>query len=131
MIEWDTHRYLEMYFGIPGVGAVMHTINPRLAPEDLLYTIRHAEDSTLLFHEDFLPLVEKLRPQLPLVSQYILISDSDTPQKPDWVRMTYEELLAEAEPLKEFPDLDENALATLSYTTGTTGTPRGATFTAL
>src|SRR5258708_6686082 len=57
VIEWDSHRYLEMYFGIPGIGAVLHTINPRLAPDDLLYTIAHAEDDVLIFHEDFLPLV--------------------------------------------------------------------------
>ena len=129
IIEWDTHRYLEMYFGIPGIGAVMHTINPRLAEADLLYTIQHAEDTVLIFHEDFLPLVEKLRPGLPAIKDYILISDSESPTTPGWAELTYESLLKLTDPLAELPDLDENTLATIAYTTGTTGRPRGAYFT--
>ncbi len=128
VIEWDTHRYLEMYFGIPGIGATMHMINPRLAPDDLLFTIQHAEDTVIFFHEDFLPLIEKLRPGLTTVQRYILISESAATPLPGWVDMTYESLLAGAAPLAELPDLDENTLATISYTTGTTGTPRGAYF---
>ena len=57
IIEWDSYRYLEMYFGVPSVGAVMHTINPLLSPTDLVYTMLHAEDEVLIFHEDFLPLI--------------------------------------------------------------------------
>jgi len=129
VIEWDSHRYLEMYFGIPGIGAVLHTINPRLAPEDLIYTMMHAEDEVLIFHEDFLPLVEKARPRLPSIRKYILITDK--PEKPDikGVDVEYEELLASASPLEELPDLDENTQATLAYTTGTTGRPKGVYFT--
>jgi fatty-acyl-CoA synthase len=129
VVEWDSHRYLEMYFGIPGIGAVLHTINPRLAPEDLVYTLMHAEDEVLIFHEDFAPLVEQIRPRLPSIRQYILITDS--PEKPEikGVRAEYEALLAGAAPLAELPDLDENTVATLSYTTGTTGRPKGVYFT--
>jgi fatty-acyl-CoA synthase len=129
VIEWDSHRYLEMYFGIPGIGAVLHTINPRLAPEDLAYTMAHAEDEVLVFHEDFLPLVERLRPRLPSIRKYILITDK--PQRPDikGVDAEYEELLAGAIPLEELPDLDENTRATMAYTTGTTGKPKGVYFT--
>jgi fatty-acyl-CoA synthase len=129
VIEWDSYRYLEMYFGIPGIGAVLHTINPRLAPEDLAYTMGHAEDEVLIFHEDFLPLVERLRPRLPFIRKYILITDK--PQKPDikGIDAEYEELLAGRAPLDELPDLDENAVATMSYTTGTTGRPKGVYFT--
>jgi fatty-acyl-CoA synthase len=128
VIEWDSHRYLEMYFGIPGIGAVLHTINPRLAPEDLAYTLGHAEDEILIFHEDFAPLVEKLRPRLPAIKHYVLISDK--PEKPEMpgVEYEYEALLAVAEPLADLPDLDENCQATLSYTTGTTGRPKGVYF---
>ena len=61
VIEWDSHRYLEMYFGIPGSGAILHTINPRLSLENLIYTVEHAEDEVLMFHEDFSDLVEQLR----------------------------------------------------------------------
>lgn len=129
VIEWDSHRYLEMYFGVPGIGAILHTINPRLAPEDLFYVMMHAEDDILIFHEDFLPLVEKLRPRLSSVRKYILITDN--PQKPaiPWMDAEYEELLASATPLPELPDMDENTVATMSYTTGTTGKPKGVYFT--
>jgi len=129
VIEWDSHRYLEMYFGIPGIGAVLHTINPRLAAEDLAYTMGHAEDEVLVFHEDFLPLVERVRPRLPSIRKYILITDKA--EKPDvkGVDAEYEELLAAAIPLEELPDLDENTLATMAYTTGTTGKPKGVYFT--
>ncbi len=137
VIEWDSHRYLEMYFGIPGIGAVLHTINPRLSPENLVYTMEHAEDEVLIFHEDFLPLVEQVRPRLPSIRKYILITDKE--EKPDikepalslskGVDAEYEEFLAGASPLDELPDLDENTQATLSYTTGTTGKPKGVYFT--
>jgi acyl-CoA synthetase (AMP-forming)/AMP-acid ligase II len=129
VIEWDSHRYLEMYFGIPGIGAVLHTINPRLAPEDLVYTVAHAEDEVLIFHEDFLPIVERLRARVPTIRKYILITDKT--DKPDlkWADAEYEGLLAGAAPLAELPDLDENTLATQSYTTGTTGQPKGVYFT--
>jgi len=128
VVEWDSHRYLEMYFGIPGIGAVLHTINPSLAPEDLVYTLMHAEDEVLIFNEDFLPLVERARPRLPSIRKYIMITDK--PEKPDvkGVDAEYEELLASASPLAELPDLDENTQATLAYTTGTTGRPKGVYF---
>lgn len=129
VIEWDSHRYLEMYFGIPGIGAILHTINPRLAPEDLVYTVAHAEDEVLIFHEDFLPLVERLRPRATTIRKYILLTDRA--EKPDipWIDAEYEALLAAALPLPELPDLDENTIATTSYTTGTTGQPKGVYFT--
>jgi len=128
VIEWDSHRYLEMYFGIPGIGAVLHTINPSLAPDDLAYTLMHAEDEVLIFNEDFAPLVERVRPRLPSIRKYIMITDK--PEKPDakGVDAEYEELLASATPLAELPDLDENTQATLAYTTGTTGRPKGVYF---
>lgn len=128
VIEWDSHRYLEMYFGIPGIGAILHTINPRLAPEDLVYTLVHAEDEVLIFHEDFLPLVERIRPRLPTVRKYILITEK--PEKPDikGIDAEYEELLSGVTPLADLPDLDENTQATLAYTTGTTGKPKGVYF---
>lgn len=128
VIEWDSHRYLEMYFGIPGIGAVLHTINPRLAPADVVYTMLHAEDEVLIFHEDFLPLVEKIRPQLTSVRKYILISDKETPPETPLADTDYETFLKTASPLAELPDFDENLQATQSYTTGTTGKPKGVYF---
>jgi fatty-acyl-CoA synthase len=141
VIEWDSHRYLEMYFGVPGIGAVLHIVNPRLSPANLIYTMAHAEDEVLIFHEDFGPLVEQARPQLPSVRKYILITDkADSAdrsgrqypkEKPDieGVDAEYEALLADASALDELPDFDENTQATLSYTTGTTGKPKGVYFT--
>jgi fatty-acyl-CoA synthase len=129
VIEWDSHRYLEMYFGIPGVGAILHTINPRLAPEDLVYTLIHAEDEVLVFHEDFAPLVEQIRPRLPSIRTYILITDKGEKPAIKGVTADFESFIAGATPLPELPDLDENSVATLSYTTGTTGRPKGVYFT--
>lgn len=129
VIEWDSHRYLEMYFGIPSIGGILHTINPRLAPEDLVYTMAHAEDEILIFHEDFLPLVEKARSRLPSIGKYILITDKTEPPDIEGVETEYEELLGSAALLAELPDLDENTQATLAYTTGTTGKPKGVYFT--
>lgn len=129
VVEWDSHRYMEMYFGIPGIGAVLHTINPRLAPDDLLYTVAHAEDEVLIFHEDFLPLVERIHASVPTIRKYIIITDKREEPVVKWADAEYEQLLAGAAPLSELPELDENALATQSYTTGTTGKPKGVYFT--
>jgi fatty-acyl-CoA synthase len=128
VIEWDSHRYLEMYFGIPGTGAILHTINPRLAPDDLVYTLMHAEDEILIFHEDFTPLVDQIRPRLPSIRKYVMISDTGA-EPPFKGAVDYEAFLSGAAPLPELPDLDENTVATLSYTTGTTGRPKGVFFT--
>ncbi len=128
VMEWDSHRYLEMYFGIPGTGAILHTINPRLALEDVAYTMEHAEDEILIFHEDFLPLVEQLRPRLTSIRKYILISDGDEAPAVPWVDAGYEERLGAACPVAALPDLDERTQATLTYTTGTTGRPKGVFF---
>jgi fatty-acyl-CoA synthase len=136
VIEWDSHRYLEMYFGVPGIGAILHTINPRLSLENVIYTMAHAEDEVLIFHEDFMPLVEQTRPRLPSIRKYILIIDKADNEHPERkadivsrVDAEYEELLTTASPLDELPDFDENTQATLSYTTGTTGKPKGVYFT--
>jgi fatty-acyl-CoA synthase len=128
VIEWDSHRYLEMYFGIPGIGAILHTINPRLSLDNLAYTMAHAEDEVLIYHEDFAPLVEQVRSRVPSIRKYILISDQAEAPAVE-VDAEYEHLLKSASRLDELPELDENTQATLSYTTGTTGKPKGVHFT--
>ena len=128
VMEWDSHRFLEMYFAIPGVGAVMHTVNPRLAPSDVAYTINHAEDEVLIFNEDFLPLVDGICPHLKTVKKYILISDQGNKPQAGFEYETYDEFIANAKPLDELPDFEESTQATLSYTTGTTGKPKGVYF---
>ena len=128
VIEWDSHRYLEMYYAIPGTGAVLHTINPRLAPRDVGYIINHAEDDLLIFHEDFLPLVEKLQPSMSTVRKFILIREKDETPATKLKYEDFEDFAQSAAPLEELPDLDENTQATQAYTTGTTGKPKGVTF---
>jgi fatty-acyl-CoA synthase len=91
VIEWDSHRYLEMYFGIPGSGAVLHTINPNLAQENVLDTIRHAEDEILIFHEDFLQLVEQIRDRLPNIRTFIVITEEPDSSGIPGAAFTYDE----------------------------------------
>ncbi len=128
VIEWDSHRYLEMYFAIPGIGAILHTINPNLAAENVIYTIQHAEDEILIFHEDFLPLAEQVRERIKSLRGYILIRDRKDQPDIDWVHAEYEAFIAASARLTELPDFDERTQATLSYTTGTTGSPKGVYF---
>ncbi|MFI0474567.1 fatty acid--CoA ligase [Halomonas sp. HMF6819] len=130
VLDWDSHRYLECFFAIPMIGAVLHTVNVRLAPEQILYTMEHAEDVFVLTHEDFLPLLEPLAPKLDRVRGYVLCQE--TPQAvntPLNVVGEYEALLGEQLDQYDFPTFDENAVATLFYTTGTTGNPKGVFFT--
>ncbi|WP_346797715.1 fatty acid--CoA ligase [Halomonas sp. Bachu 37] len=135
VLDWDSHRYLECFFAIPMLGAVLHTVNVRLAPEQIHYTMEHAEDAFVLVHEDFVPLMAPLAIKLPMVKGYLLcreqnqIDESAAAQSGLDVVGEYEALLAE-QPLEyDFPTFDENAVATLFYTTGTTGNPKGVFFT--
>jgi len=129
VMDWDSHRYLECYFAIPMMGAVLHTVNIRLSPEQILYTINHAEDEILLVHSDFLPVVEKLKPHFQTVKQIVLLQDVPQPvQTSVELAGEYEDLLSKASPHYDFEDLPENTMATLFYTTGTTGLPKGVYF---
>jgi fatty-acyl-CoA synthase len=129
VMDYDSHRYLECYFAIPMIGAVMHTINIRLSPEQMVYTIGHAEDDVILVNTDFLPLLEQIKGRLDTVEKFILLSDTgETPTTTLPLAGEYEALLAASQPLREFPDFDENTRATTFYTTGTTGLPKGVFF---
>jgi fatty-acyl-CoA synthase len=129
VFDYDSHRYLECFFAIPMMGAVLHTQNWRLSPDQILYTMNHAEDDVVLIHADFLPILEEIKDKLTTVKKIILITDDG--QKPDTkipIDMEYEEMLQGASPSFDFPDLDENTRATTFYTTGTTGLPKGVYF---
>ena len=129
VMDYDSHRYLECYFAIPMIGAVLHTINIRLSPEQMVYTIGHAEDDVILVNSDFLPLLEQIRGRLETVEKFILLTDGgEAPATSLPLTGEYEKLLADAEPLADFPDFDENTRATTFYTTGTTGLPKGVFF---
>ncbi len=129
VMDYDSHRYLECYFAIPMIGAVLHTINIRLSPEQMVYTIGHAEDDVILVNSDFLPLLEQIRGRLDTVEKFILLTDGgEAPATALPLAGEYEALLAASEPLADFPDFDENTRATTFYTTGTTGLPKGVFF---
>jgi fatty-acyl-CoA synthase len=128
LLDWDSHRYLECFFAVPMIGAVLHTVNIRLSAEQVLYTMNHAEDDLVLVHDDFLPLMEQVHDQLTTVKGYIQLSDHDAPSTALAVLGEYEGLLAQSEPYFDFPDFDEHSVATLFYTTGTTGDPKGVYF---
>jgi len=129
VMDWDSHRYLECYFAVPMIGAVLHTINIRLSPEQILYTIDHAEDDVILVHSDFLPLLDAIKGRIDTVRSYVLLADG--PERPATgvpLAGEYEELLDAAATQYDFPDFDENTRATTFYTTGTTGMPKGVYF---
>jgi fatty-acyl-CoA synthase len=129
VMDWDSHRYLELFFAVPMLGAVLHTINVRLSPEQILYTIDHAEDDLLLVNAEFLPLLEQIRGRIDTVRSYLLLADDGAlPETGIPFAGEYEALLAAAAPEFDFPDFDENSRATTFYTTGTTGMPKGVYF---
>jgi fatty-acyl-CoA synthase len=126
VLDWDSNRFLEAFFAIPMMGVVLQTVNVRLSPEQIAYTIDHAGSSTLLVNDEFADLVHSLLPKLPKVKKLVVLSDRKSPAtgEPQFVG-EYEELLAAASPEFDFPDFDENVQATTFYTTGTTGLPKG------
>ena len=129
-LAWNGYRHFELYYGISGMGAVMHTINPRLFPDQIAWIANHAEDKVLFFDSTFLPLVESLAPQLTACKAYVLMSDaSRMPGKSAIPALAcYEELLAGVTAELDWPSFDENTASSLCYTSGTTGNPKGALY---
>jgi len=130
VMDWDSPRYLELYFAVPMIGAILHTVNIRLSPEQMLYTINHAEDKLLFVHKDFEPLINAISPNFETVEKIVYIADGDSSYQPKYSHAgEYEQLLKNESEEFDFPDFDENTIATLFYTTGTTGNPKGVYFT--
>lgn len=129
VMDWDSHRYLECFFAVPMIGATLHTVNIRLSPDQVLYTINHAEDDLILCHSDFAPMLAQVADRIERPAKVVLLQDAQAPapRGVDWVG-EYEALLAKAGPVIDFPDFDENTRATLFYTTGTTGDPKGVSY---
>ncbi len=127
VMDWDSHRYLECFFAVPMLGAVLQTVNIRLSPDQILYTINHAGANVLLVNREFLPVLEQIRGELTTVRTFILLADED-PSLPYGFSAEYESMLIASADDLTFPDFDENTRATTFYTTGTTGLPKGVYF---
>ncbi|MFM0168581.1 fatty acid--CoA ligase [Paraburkholderia sediminicola] len=130
VMDWDSHRYLESYFAVPMMGAVLQTVNVRLSPAEIVYTINHARAEVLFVHTDFLPVVEAIKDQLETVRKFIWIDEPDSEACAHTIPFAteYEAMLAASATHYDFPDFDENTRATTFYTTGTTGLPKGVYF---
>jgi acyl-CoA synthetase (AMP-forming)/AMP-acid ligase II len=124
-MAWNTYRHFELYHGISGIGAVCHTINPVLSDEQLVYIFNHAEDRLLFLETSFIPLIERLRPQLPENLRIVLLGAADTVLP---VLASYEELLAAENDEFDWPQFDERSACALCYTSGTTGKPKGVLY---
>lgn len=127
VMDWDSNRYLEAYFAVPMIGAVLMMVNVRLAPEQIAYTLNHSGARAILANREFLPLLDAIDEQLPDLRTRILLDDADGPLPPGFAT-EYEAGLRDATPVVRFPDFDENVGATVFYTTGTTGLPKGVYF---
>jgi fatty-acyl-CoA synthase len=128
-LAWNTYRHLALYFGVSGSGAVLHTVNPRLFPEQIDYIVNHAEDKVLFFDTTFAPLVEKLAPHLKTVRAFIAMTDRahmpaiDVPNL-----LCYDELVGAQSEHCTWPAFDERTASSLCYTSGTTGNPKGVLY---
>lgn len=132
VMDWDSTRYLECFFAIPMMGAVLHTINVRLSPEQILYTVNHAEDDVILVHEDFIPLIRQIGDRFERAPKLVLLrddGDATAPAHGPDFAADYESLLDRGGEGYDFPELDERSRATTFYTTGTTGDPKGVWYT--
>jgi fatty-acyl-CoA synthase len=129
VMDWDSHRYLECYFAIPMLGAVLQTVNVRLSPPEILFTLKDSRAQVILVNRDFVPLLAAIRPQLDDLKAIVFMDDGPEPAAcPDWMCAEYENMCASAAADYVFPDFDEHAIATLFHTTGTTGLPKGVCF---
>ncbi|MFP1678597.1 long-chain-fatty-acid--CoA ligase [Alloalcanivorax sp. C16-2] len=126
-IAWNGYRHMELYYAIAGIGAVCHTINPRLPADQMAYIVNHADDTLIFFDTTFTPLITGLRDQFPAHTRYVAMTDrAHMPDGDDL--LCYEELLEGQPESYDWPELDENTACALCYTSGTTGNPKGALY---
>jgi fatty-acyl-CoA synthase len=128
-LAWNTWRHLECWYGILGIGAVYHTVNPRLFPEQIVWIVNHAQDRVMMADLTFVPLLEKIADRLPTVERYVILTDAaHMPQTSLKNAVAYEEWLNEADGDFRWKSFDENTAAGMCYTSGTTGNPKGVLY---
>jgi len=128
-LAWNTYRHLELYYGVPGMGGICHTLNPRLFPKQIAWVINHAEDKALFFDLTFLPLVQGLEEHLSTVKHFVVLAAREhMPKSLPPYYLSYEELLEGEDGSYEWATVDENDAAALCYTSGTTGDPKGVLY---
>ncbi len=129
-LAWNGYRHMELYYGVSGSGAVLHTLNPRLHPDQVVWIADHAEDQVLFFDLTFLPLVEAIAGRVKTIKAFVAMTDRAHMPAASKVPglLCYEELLEAASPDYAWPSFDENTASSLCYTSGTTGNPKGALY---
>ncbi|UYO53441.1 fatty-acid--CoA ligase [Rhodopseudomonas palustris] len=128
-IAWNTARHLECWYGIMGIGAICHTVNPRLFPDQIAWIVNHAQDRVMITDLTFVPVLEKIADQIPSVERFVVLTDAEhMPQTTLKNAVAYEEWLKEADGDFEWKTFDENTAAAMCYTSGTTGDPKGVLY---
>lgn len=127
-LAWNTHRHLELFYAVPSLGAILHTANPRLSEEQLIFTLNHSGSTILAFESNLLSVVERIASALDHIEHFIVLANEPVPIGEGRSAIAYEQLLASSPMLKERPTIDENAGAFLCYTSGTTGGPKGVLY---
>jgi 3-(methylthio)propionyl---CoA ligase len=132
-LAWNTHRHLELYYAVSGSGAVLHTLNPRLHPDQIVYIADHAEDQVLLFDMSFLPLIQAVARRTRTIRHFVALCAREHMPPPEVAAqipglLCYEDLLAQASEQYSWPQFDENTASSLCYTSGTTGNPKGVLY---
>ena len=128
VIGWNTYRQFELYYAVGGLGAVLHTINPRLGPENAAFVINHAEDDYLFYDSTFAPLIAALKPHLKTVKTFCVMSNAEHAGDIDDDTLIYEDFIAGRDDAYNWPDFDENTAVAMCYTSGTTGDPKGVVY---
>ncbi|MGZ5785728.1 MAG: 3-(methylthio)propionyl-CoA ligase [Ramlibacter sp.] len=129
-LAWNGYRHLELYFGVSGSGRVLHTINPRLHPDQVAWIANHAEDQVLCFDMTFLPLVQAVHARCPMIKQYVALCDADKLPKDTGIPnlVSYETWIGGQPTTYQWPSFDENSASSMCYTSGTTGNPKAALY---